>query len=88
METGSVSRVRRASTSDWSTLYTGIFESGDATSEGSHGDNVATSGDILATSPGTILQVYGGTFTAGLAHAANGIYRPIGAARSVGPSSG
>ena len=88
METGSVSRVRRASTSDWSTLHAGILESGDATSEGSHGYHVATSGDILATSPGTILQVYGGTFTAGLAHTANGIYRPIGAAGSVGPSSG
>ncbi len=47
---------------------------GDATSEGSYGENVARSGDIATLMPGSILLVQGGTHTAGLAHAANGIY--------------
>lgn len=56
------------------TLLGGAFAGGDATSEGSYVDNLASSGDIAALTTDSILLVRGGTYSAGLAHAANGIY--------------
>ncbi len=56
------------------TIMNGLFQGGNATCEGSAGDNVAVSGDALIASANSLLVVQGGSYAGGLAHAANGFY--------------